>query len=92
MSSQPNPPPATPNGNSANANSTVLNGRYRLLAIVASGGMATVYKAQDLQLNRLVAVKILRERYGTDSQFVQRFREEATAAANLNHPNIVTIL
>ena len=86
MSSQPNTPPATPSGNS-----TMLNGRYRLLAIVASGGMATVYKAQDVQLNRLVAVKILRERYANDPQFVQRFREEATAAANLNHPNIVTI-
>jgi serine/threonine-protein kinase len=69
----------------------LLNGRYRLLAAVASGGMATVYKAQDTLLSRLVAVKVLRERLAQDPQFVQRFREEAQAAANLNHPNIVTI-
>jgi eukaryotic-like serine/threonine-protein kinase len=69
----------------------MLNNRYRLLATVAAGGMATVYKAQDTMLNRLVAVKVLRERYARDPQFVQRFREEAAAAANLNHPNIVTI-
>lgn len=97
MSSQPpssTPPSATPPNNNANANppgSTVLNGRYRLLAIVASGGMATVYKAQDTQLNRLVAVKMLRDRYARDPEFVQRFNDEAQAAANLNHPNIVTI-
>lgn len=69
----------------------LLNGRYRLLAVVAGGGMATVYKAQDTLLGRLVAVKTLRERLARDPQFVQRFREEAQAAANLNHPNIVTI-
>ncbi len=101
MSSPPpaTPPSPTPSGNSARPAagpaaapvSTVLNGRYRLLAIVASGGMATVYKAQDTQLNRMVAVKILRDRYARDPEFVQRFNEEAQAAANLNHPNIVTI-
>jgi serine/threonine-protein kinase len=69
----------------------MLNNRYRLLATIAAGGMATVYKAQDTMLNRLVAVKVLRERYARDPQFVQRFREEAASAANLNHPNIVTI-
>lgn len=53
--------------------------------------MATVYKAQDTLLGRLVAVKTLRDRLARDPQFVQRFREEAQAAANLNHPNIVTI-
>jgi serine/threonine protein kinase len=72
-------------------NASVLNGRYRLLAIVAGGGMATVYKAQDTLLNRVVAIKTLREKFAQDPQFVQRFREEAQAAANLNHPNIVTI-
>lgn len=70
---------------------TVLNDRYRLLATLAAGGMATVYKGQDTLLSRLVAVKLLRERYAGDPQFVQRFRQEAQAAANLNHPNIVTI-
>lgn len=69
----------------------LLNNRYRLLAVVASGGMATVYKAQDTLLSRIVAVKTLRDRYAQDPIFVQRFREEAQAAANLNHPNIVTI-
>jgi serine/threonine-protein kinase len=73
------------------ASSMLLNNRYRLLATVAAGGMATVYKAQDQLLNRLVAVKILRDRYARDPQLVQRFREEASAAASLNHPNIVTI-
>jgi eukaryotic-like serine/threonine-protein kinase len=72
-------------------NNALLNGRYRLLAIVAGGGMATVYKAQDTLLNRVVAIKTLRERFAQDPQFVERFREEAQAAANLNHPNIVTI-
>ena len=72
-------------------NTSLLNGRYRLLAIIAGGGMATVYKAQDTLLNRVVAIKSLRERFAQDPQFVQRFREEAQAAANLNHPNIVTI-
>ncbi len=70
---------------------TVLNDRYRLLATLAAGGMATVYKGQDMLLSRLVAIKLLRDRYASDPQFVQRFRQEAQAAANLNHPNIVTI-
>jgi eukaryotic-like serine/threonine-protein kinase len=73
------------------ASAALLNNRYRLLATVAAGGMATVYKAQDVMLNRLVAVKVLRDRYSHDPQFVHRFREEAAAAANLNHPNVVTI-
>ena len=72
-------------------NTALLNGRYRLLAIVAGGGMATVYKAQDTLLNRVVAIKTLRDHFAQDPQFVQRFREEAQSAANLNHPNIVTI-
>lgn len=76
---------------SATPNSTLLNNRYRLLAALAAGGMATVYKGQDTLLNRLVAIKMLRDRYASDPQFVQRFRDEAQAAANLNHPNIVTL-
>lgn len=85
MGSQPSNSP-TPSSGLA-----LLNGRYRLLAVIAGGGMATVYKAQDTLLSRLVAVKTLRERLARDPQFVQRFREEAQAAANLNHPNVVTI-
>jgi serine/threonine protein kinase len=77
-------------GNTA-SHFTVLNDRYRLLATLAAGGMATVYKGQDMLLNRLVAIKLLRDRYAGDPQFVQRFRQEAQAAANLNHPNIVTV-
>ena len=77
-------------GNMA-SHSAVLNDRYRLLATLAAGGMATVYKGQDALLNRLVAIKLLRERYAGDPQFVQRFRQEAQAAANLNHPGIVAI-
>jgi serine/threonine-protein kinase len=68
-----------------------LNGRYRLLNPVGGGGMAQVYKARDDILGRVVAVKILREQYAGDSQFVARFRREAQAAANLAHPNIVNV-
>ncbi len=73
------------------ASAALLNQRYRLLAIIAGGGMATVYKAQDTQLNRVVAIKTLRDSFAGDPTFVQKFREEAQAAAGLNHPNIVTI-
>ncbi|MEP6776285.1 MAG: protein kinase, partial [Chloroflexota bacterium] len=69
----------------------VLNGRYSLIAPVGGGGMATVYKARDNILGRIVAVKILREQYAGDGPFVTRFRREAQAAANLTHPNIVSV-
>ncbi|MFW5940387.1 MAG: protein kinase domain-containing protein [Chloroflexota bacterium] len=68
-----------------------LNGRYKLLERSGSGGMATVYKAQDLMLRRLVAVKILHESLTGDEEFLRRFQREAHAAANLSHPNIVTV-
>ena len=70
---------------------TILNNRYRLLSQVAAGGMAVVYKAQDTLLNRVVAVKILRESFAADPTFQARFRREAEAAANLNHVNVVTV-
>jgi len=70
---------------------TLLNNRYHLLATVAGGGMALVYKAQDRLLNRVVAVKVLRPDYAQDPAFLDSFRREAQAAANLTHPNIVTI-
>lgn len=69
----------------------ILNNRYRLLAQVASGGMAVVYKAHDTVLNRVVAVKILRETFADDPSFRARFQTEAQSAANLTHPNIVTV-
>jgi predicted Ser/Thr protein kinase len=69
----------------------LLNNRYHLLATIAGGGMAVVYKAQDRLLNRVVAVKVLRAEYAHDPVFLESFRQEAQAAANLTHPNIVTI-
>ncbi len=70
---------------------TVLNGRYRLLERVGSGGMSVVYRAQDLSLGRIVAVKVLHETLTEDEGFLRRFQREAHAAANLSHPNIVTV-
>jgi serine/threonine-protein kinase len=69
----------------------LLNKRYKLLSPIGQGGMAVVYKAQDLSLGRLVAVKILRENLTGDPEFLARFQQEARAAANLAHPNIVTV-
>lgn len=73
------------------AETTLLNNRYRLLEPLGSGGMAVVHKAVDEMLERIVAVKILRQDYATDHDFRERFRQEAKAAANLSHPNIVTV-
>ncbi len=75
----------------ANNNDTILKGRYRLLAQQGSGGMAVIYKAQDLELSRMVAVKILRPSLTADPSFLTRFKNEARSVANLQHPNIVTI-
>ena len=69
----------------------LLNKRYRLLSPLGAGGMAVIYKAQDLALGRLVAVKILREPLTAEPDFLARFQQEARAAANLAHPNIVTV-
>jgi len=69
----------------------LLNDRYQLLEALGKGGMAFVYRARDLMLERYVAVKILREDYSRDPIFQDRFRLEAKAAANLSHPNIVTV-
>jgi eukaryotic-like serine/threonine-protein kinase len=69
----------------------LLNNRYQLEKSIGTGGMAVVYRARDLMLERNVAIKILREDYSSDPSFRERFRQEAKAAANLYHPNIVTI-
>lgn len=69
----------------------ILNDRYRLLQLAGSGGMASVYKAQDLMLGRLVAIKILHRSLTYDPKFLRRFQREAHSAANLTHPNIVTV-
>ena len=70
---------------------TVLNGRYELHRPLGRGGMADVYLARDQLLDRPVAMKVLFPEFATDPAFVERFRREATAAANLNHPNIVGV-
>jgi serine/threonine protein kinase len=69
----------------------ILNNRYRLEETIGSGGMAMVFRARDLTLERDVAIKLLRENYSKDKDFKERFRQEARAAANLSHPNIVTV-
>ncbi len=68
-----------------------LNNRYELQSKIGDGGMAAVYKALDLKLNRIVALKILRDSYASDPQFLARFKREAQQAASLNHPNIVRV-
>ena len=70
---------------------TVFNGRYELHRRLGRGGMAEVFLARDQLLDRPVAVKVLFPEFATDPSFVERFRREATAAANLNHPNIVGV-
>ncbi|CUS01946.2 Serine/threonine protein kinase with PASTA sensor(S) (fragment) [Candidatus Promineifilum breve] len=69
----------------------VFNGRYRVLDRIGSGGMSVVYRAQDLSLGRIVAVKVLHENLTDDEGFLRRFQREAHAVANLSHPNIVTV-
>ena len=71
--------------------SQVFTGRYQMVRQVARGGMAEVYLARDLLLDRPVALKVLFPEFSTDPSFVERFRREARAAANLNHPGIVSI-
>src|SRR2546421_5852923 len=70
---------------------TIIDGRYRVLARVGSGGMADVYVAEDQLLGRKVAVKLLHHHFAEDQEFVERFRREASSAAALSHPNIVAI-
>src|SRR5437868_10413931 len=69
----------------------VYNGRYEIVQHLARGGMAEVFLARDLLLDRPVAIKVLFSEFTADRSFVERFRREARSAANLNHPNIVSI-
>jgi beta-lactam-binding protein with PASTA domain/predicted Ser/Thr protein kinase len=70
---------------------TLFDGRYRIVRKLGSGGMANVYLAEDEELGRRVAIKILNDRYANDDAFIERFRREAKSAASLSHPNIVSI-
>jgi beta-lactam-binding protein with PASTA domain/serine/threonine protein kinase len=70
---------------------SLFDGRYRIVRKLGTGGMANVYLAEDQELGRRVAIKILDDRHASDDQFVERFRREAQNAAGLSHPNIVSI-
>ena len=70
----------------------LIGGRYELKHVVGSGGMSTVHCAFDTLLERNVALKILHDQYGEDEEYVERFRREARAVAQLSHPNIVTVI
>ena len=68
-----------------------IGSRYEVLEKVGNGGMATVYKARDKVLNRFVAIKVLKEEFTTDMEFIRRFNAEAQSAAGFTHPNIVSV-
>ena len=69
----------------------MIDNRYEILEKIGNGGMATVFKSKCHVLNRFVAVKILRDEFTTDSEFIKRFNSEAQSAASLTHANIVSI-
>ena len=69
----------------------VIGGRYEIQELIGTGGMSDVYRAKDNKLNRNVAVKVLKQEFSENREFVAKFRREAEAAANLMHPNIVTV-
>jgi eukaryotic-like serine/threonine-protein kinase len=73
------------------ADNTLVDSRYRILRRIGSGGMADVYCAEDTHLGRQVALKVLHRRFAQDEEFVERFRREASAAAGLQHPNVVNV-
>ncbi len=73
------------------ADNTVVDSRYRIVRRIGSGGMADVYCAEDTHLGRQVALKVLHRRFAQDQEFVERFRREASAAAGLQHPNVVGV-
>jgi eukaryotic-like serine/threonine-protein kinase len=70
---------------------SIIDGRYRIIGRVGSGGMADVYRAEDTHLGRTVALKLLYRRFAQDQEFVERFRREASSAAGLQHPNVVSV-
>lgn len=74
-----------------NLEGRLISNRYEIIKRVGNGGMATVYKAKDHTLNRFVAVKILKDEFTTDEEFIKRFNSEAQAVASLTNPNIVSV-
>jgi serine/threonine-protein kinase len=68
-----------------------LSNRYEVIERIGGGGMAIVYRGRDILLNRMVAIKVLRQQFVNDEEFIKRFRREAQAAASLSHPNIVSV-
>ena len=74
-----------------NLDGKILGSRYEMIQKIVNGGMAIVYKARDIVLNRHIAVKVLRDEFTTDEEFIKRFETEAQSAARLTHPNIVSI-
>lgn len=70
---------------------TFLQDRYEIIGRIGSGGMSEVYKARDIKLNRLVAVKVLKDEFSPDASFVSKFKIEAQSAAGLTHPNVVNV-
>src|SRR6195952_5362333 len=73
------------------AEGAVVDGRYTIESRLGAGGMADVYCAMDSQLGRQIALKVLHRRFALDREFVERFRREASAAAGLQHPNVVGV-
>ena len=70
---------------------TILGDRYEVIELIGTGGMANVYKAVDRKLNREIAIKVLKDEYSSNKNFVSKFKAEAQAAAGLMHPNIVNV-
>lgn len=70
---------------------TIVDSRYKIVSRLGAGGMADVFLADDEQLGRQVALKLLYQRFAEDPGFVERFRREAQAAAGLQHPNVVSV-
>src|SRR5947209_18620984 len=73
------------------ATGTIVDGRYKVVGRLGTGGMADVFLAEDQQLGRKLALKLLHSRFAEDAGFVERFRREAQAAAGLQHPNVVGV-
>ena len=69
----------------------LVGDRYEIVEKIGTGGMSDVYKAKDRKLNRFVAVKVLKQEFSENTNFVSKFRSEAQAAAGLMHPNIVNV-